>query len=60
MDIDDEKVHDNNGNGQRKRKRGNCFHYGKLEHFKSECRFLKKMNKDKNSSARNDHLVAQK
>lgn len=58
MDIDDEKVHDNNGNGQIKRKRGGCFQYDKSGYFKSECRFLKKMNKEKNSSAQNDHLVA--
>ncbi|GAU30034.1 hypothetical protein TSUD_161200 [Trifolium subterraneum] len=59
MDIDGEDVHDNNNrNGQRKRKRGSCFHCGKPGHFKSECRFLKKQNKEKNSSAQKDQLVA--
>jgi hypothetical protein len=59
MDIDGENVHGNNNeNGQRKRKKGSCFHCGKPGHFKSECRFLKKLNKEKNSSAQEDHLVA--
>jgi hypothetical protein len=58
MDIDGENVHDNNGNGQKKIKRGSCFHCGKPGHYKSECRFLKNQNKEKNSSAQNDDLVA--
>lgn len=40
MTINDEKVHDNNENRQNKRRRGSCFHGGKPEYFKSECRFL--------------------
>lgn len=58
-DQDDEEGHDNNnGNSHNKRKKGSCFHCGKPGHYKSECRFLKKMNKEKNSSAQKDHLVA--
>lgn len=56
--MDDEEFHNNNRIGQIKRKKGSCFHCDKLEHFKSECMFLKKMNNEKNSNAQNDNLVA--
>jgi hypothetical protein len=53
------KSHGNHGNNNKTKKRkGNCYYCGKPGHFKHECRFLKKKNNEKNSSATNDNLVA--
>ncbi|MCI11852.1 wall-associated receptor kinase 2-like, partial [Trifolium medium] len=48
----------NNNNNKTKKRKGSCYYCGKPGHFKHECRFLKKKNKEKNSSASKDNLVA--
>ena len=53
------KSHENNNENdhKKKKKKGSYFHCGKPGHYKKECRFLKKKNKEKNSSAIKDNLV---
>ena len=55
---ENDKSQNHNGNNNKKKKKGKCYFCGKEGHFKNECRFLKKKNKEKNSSATNDDLVA--
>jgi hypothetical protein len=56
---ENDKSHQNhNGNNNKKKRKGECYFCGKEGHFKNECRFFKKKNKEKNSRATNDDFVA--
>jgi len=58
INRDFDKSHENhNGNNNKKKKKGRCYYCGNPGHFKNECRFLKRKNKEKNSRATKDDLV---